>query len=126
MALPANARVQAAQSFVRDVRSVHEFMLRQDQRSADQRYAALLRQLKDAREHLRWNPRSGRPARFLDTASLQGRLSAARAKELAVANGVPDLRELVVKPYVVLYAHGHDRVVLLALKHARELTFKLE
>ena len=50
---------------------------------------------------------------------------AARAMDLAAVNGVPELRELVVKPYVLLYAHGKDRVVLLALKHERELTFHL-
>ena len=44
---------------------------------------------------------------------------------LAAAHGVPHLRELVVKPYVLLYAHGQDRVVLLALKHQRELQFHL-
>lgn len=51
---------------------------------------------------------------------------AARAAALAVAHGVPQLRELVVKPYVLLYAHGEDRVLLLALKHERQLVFKLD
>ena len=50
---------------------------------------------------------------------------ATRAAALAAAHGVPHLRELVVKPYVLLYAHGDDRVVLLALKHERELVFRL-
>lgn len=50
---------------------------------------------------------------------------AARAKALAAANGVPELRELVVKPYLLLYAHGHDLVVLLGLKHERQLVFQL-
>lgn len=50
---------------------------------------------------------------------------AARAITLAAVHGVPELRELVVKPYVLLYAHG-DRVVLLALKHDRQLIFQLE
>ena len=126
MALPANARVQAAHSFVRDVRSVHEFLSLHDRRSADDRYGLLLRQLKEAREHLRWNPAAGRPARFLQAQSAQGRALAARAVELASAHGVPQLRELVVKPYVLLYAQGGDRVLLLALKHERQLTFKLD
>jgi hypothetical protein len=49
----------------------------------------------------------------------------ARARALAGAHGVPELRELVVKPYVLLYAHASDRVVLLALKHERQLVFQI-
>ena len=124
MSLPVNARIQAAQSFVRNVRATHEFLHEQDSTSAATRYAALLVRLKEAREHLRWNPEAGRPARFLDAHSAQGQVMAARAMALAAAQGVPELRELVVKPYVLLYAHGNDRVVLLALKHERELIFQ--
>lgn len=126
MALPVNARLQAAQSFVRDVRSVHESLLQQDPVSAGERYGLLLRRLKEAREHLRWNPAAGRPARFLQAQSMQGRALAARAVALAAAHGAPELRELVAKPYVLLYAHGNDRVLLLALKHERQLMFKLD
>lgn len=49
---------------------------------------------------------------------------AARALALAAAQHTPELRELVVKPYVLLYAHSKDRVVLLALKHQRQLEFR--
>ena len=125
MSLPVNARVQAAQSFVRNVRSAHEFLLQQDSASADARYGALLIRLKEAREHLRWNPAAGRPARFLNAHSAQGQVMAARAMALAASHGVPELRELVVKPYVLLYAHDNDRVVLLALKHERQLVFQV-
>ena len=126
MVLPVNARIQAAHSFVRDVRSAHEFLVQQDPVSADDRYGLLLRHLNEARNLLRWNPAAGRPARFLDARSSQGRALAARAVALAAAQGVPQLRELVVKPYVLLYAHGEDRVLLLALKHERQLVFKLD
>jgi hypothetical protein len=125
MPLPANAHIQAAQSFVRNVRSAQEFMREQDSMSAEARYRALLAQLKEAREHLRWNPAAGRPARFLQANSAQGQAMAARAVALAAKHGVPQLRELVVKPHVLLYAHGTDRVVLLALKHERQLVFEL-
>ncbi len=125
MSLPVNARVQAAQSFIRNVRSVQEFQHQQDSSSAEARYGALLARLKEVREYLRWNPAAGRPARFLQMHSAQGQAMAARAVALAVAHEVPQLRELVVKPYVVLYAHSEDRVVLLALKHERQLVFEL-
>ncbi|TWO71136.1 hypothetical protein FN976_12555 [Caenimonas sedimenti] len=125
MTLPVDARIQAARSFVRDIRSAAEFLHQQDSTTAAARYDVLLAQLKDAREHLRWNPAGGRPARFLGAGSTQGQMMAARARTLAAAHGVPHLRELVVKPYVLLYAHGDDLVVLLALKHERELLFRL-
>jgi hypothetical protein len=125
VSLPVNARIQAAQSFVLNVRSAQEFLRQQDSTSAEARYGALLARLKEAREHLRWNPAAGRPARFLQAHSAQGRAMAARAVALAAAHGVPHLRELVVRPYVLLYAHSNDRVVLLALKHERQLVFQL-
>jgi hypothetical protein len=124
--LPAGARIQAAHSFVRDVRSAHAFFLEQDPASADERYGMLLQRLGDARAHLRWNPAAGRPARFLQAQSWQGRALAARAAALAAAHGAAHLRELVIKPYVLLYAHDEHRVLLLALKHERQLTFKLD
>lgn len=126
MPLPADARIQAAHSFVRNVRQAHEFLRQQDAASADRRHDQLLAQIKQARSHLRSNPAAGRPARFLEPTSEQGRTLAERAVALAAAHGVPSLRELVLKPYLLLYAHSSGRVVLLALKHERQLSFKLE
>jgi plasmid stabilization system protein ParE len=125
MPLPVDARISAAQSFVSNVRAAADFLHEQDPHAAPARHAALLEQLRQAREHLRWNPEAGRPARFLLLRSAQGRAQSARASALAAAHGVPQLRELVLKPYILLYAHGADRVVLLALKHERELIFRL-
>jgi hypothetical protein len=125
MSLPVNATIQAAQSYVLNVRAAQEFLTQQDAATAEARHAALLAQLKEARDLLRWNPASGRPARFLSARSGQARSIAARAMALAAAHGVPELRELVVKPYVLLYAHSADRVVLLALKHERQLVFQM-
>lgn len=124
MPLPVHARIQAAQTFLANVQSAHAFMREQDASTADARYSALLAQLKEARGHLRWSPSAGRPARFLASHSAQGQALAIRAKAIATAQGVPELRELVVKPHVLLYAHNIDRVVLLALKHERELIFQ--
>ncbi len=101
-------------------------MQQQDGTTADARYAALLERLQDARGHLRcWNPAAGRPARFLQAKSLQNQALAARVIRLATKQSVPQLRELVLKPYVLLYAHGEARVLLLALKHERQWSFEL-
>ncbi len=50
---------------------------------------------------------------------------ASRALALAAAHGVPELRELFVKPCVLLYACSADRVLLLALKHERQLVLQV-
>lgn len=50
---------------------------------------------------------------------------AERAAALAAVHGVPTLRELVLKPYILLCAYSKDSVVLLVLKHERELGFRL-
>jgi hypothetical protein len=125
MPLPANASLQAASSFLRNLHAIHTFLHEQDDTTADARYEALRAQLTQAREHLRWNTASGRPARFLQARSMQGHALAARAQALAAAQGVPELRELILRPYVLLYAHNASRVVLLALKHERQLEFQL-
>ena len=126
MALSANAKIEAAESFVRTVNEAHDFLQLQDATSAQRRYENLLEQISQAREHLRFNPEGGRPARFLDVATKQGHAVAARALALAAAHGVPSLREHIFKPYVLLYAHGPKRVVLLALKHDRQLQFNID
>jgi len=123
--LPVNAQLQAAQSFVRDVRASGDFMRQQDDAGADAPYGRLLAHLAEARELLRWNPACGRPARFLQAQSFQGQALAERAIAQAAVHGLPHLRELIVKPYVLVYAHGQDRVLLLALKHERQLSLGL-
>jgi hypothetical protein len=123
---PAGQRAPPGCAVLRSQCSVRSRVLQQqDSTRSKPRYAELIARLKDVREHLRWNPAAGRPARFLQARSAQGRAMAARAKALAAAHGVSELRELVVKPYVLLYAHGTDRVVLLALRHERELAFQV-
>lgn len=121
MPLPVNAQVHAAQSFVVSVRSAYQFLLQQDASRAEERYQELLTQLRKARERLRLNPASGRPARLLNLKSVQGRALAPRVKAQADSLGVPELRELIFKPYVLLYAHGKNQVFLLSLRHERQL-----
>lgn len=125
MPLPVNARVLATPSFARCLDEALDFLQGQDADAAARRQAALRAQLRQAREHLTWNPAAGRPARFLALRSWQGRSQAARAQALAAELGLPHLREWVLKPWVLLYAHDAQRVLLLALKHERQLGFSL-
>jgi hypothetical protein len=50
-----------------------------------------------------------------------GRFQDRQAHELARALGLPELRELVLGRYMLLYAHSAMAVVLLALRHERQL-----
>lgn len=72
---------------------------------------------------LAWSPAGGRPARFLQPKSAQASLRLAAVQRLAVSAGLPNLREYVVGSHLVLYAHSDIEVVLLALKHYRQLTY---
>lgn len=108
MPLPVNAQVHAAQSFVVSMRNAYEFLQQQDATRAEARYQELLVQLGKARERLSWNAATGRPARLLNLKSAQGRALVPRAKAQAESLGVPALRELILKPYVLLYAHGEN------------------
>jgi hypothetical protein len=40
--------------------------------------------------------------------------------------GRPNLREYVVGQHIILYAHSETEVVLLALKHPRQLMYSAE
>lgn len=123
MPLPANARIRVARTFVRDVRAAADFMHLQDATRAEERYERLLARLDEVRGLLRWNPASGRPARFMDAQSVHAAVIQTEARSLMDLTSLPQLRELVLKPYVLLYAHDASQVVLLALRHERQLGF---
>jgi hypothetical protein len=74
-------------------------------------------------ETLRWAPAGGRPARFFAGWSVQARIRARKVEALADEAGLPHLREYVLKHHVVLYAHSSDRVVLLAMRHQKQLSY---
>ncbi len=70
-----------------------------------------------------WSPASGRPARFLKPNSAQASLRLAAVQQLAQSAGLPQLREFVIGSHAVLYAHSDTEVLLLSLKHHRQLTY---
>lgn len=123
MQRPVNAQVSAAPHFATSLQAVYAFMLEQDATSAPVRLAQLKRDLREMRTLLAWSPASGRPARFLRPNSAQASLRLAAVQRLAQTAGLPHLREYVIGSYVVLYAHSDSEVVLLSLKHHRQLTY---
>ena len=123
MQRPVNAQVSAAPNFAASLQAVHAFMVAQDAASAQARLVQLKRDLREMKTLLAWSPASGRPARFLRANSVQASLRLEAVQQLAQSAGLPHLREYVIGPHVVLYAHSDTEVVLLSLKHHRQLTY---
>lgn len=123
MQRPVNAQVSAAPHFAASLLIVHAFMLEQDAASTPARLTQLKRELREMKTLLAWSPASGRPARFSSPNSAQASLRLAAVQQLARSAGLPQLREYVIGPHVVLYAHSETEVVLLSLKHHRQLNY---
>lgn len=123
MALPLNASVEATPNFIANLAAAQQFFILQDADSADSRFAKLKAELREMLAVLAWSPAAGRPARFLAAQSAQAKLKTAAVLQLAEQAGLPDLREYVVGQHIVLYAHSATEVMLLALKHQRQLVY---
>jgi hypothetical protein len=125
VSIPVNARVRAVPNFLACLRAARDFMAEQDAASAPARFNALQAELVKARGLLSFSPESGRPARFLEAKTGWGRFQANQATELARALGMPGLRELVLARHLLLYAHSEREVLLLSLRHERQLRYLL-
>jgi hypothetical protein len=126
MTLPIRARVEAAPNFISNLKIAHQFFLEQDADSAPERYRKLKSELREMIAVLSWSPASGHPARFFTARSAQARLRSQTVQQLATQAGLPNLREYLVNRHIVLYAHSEVDVVLLALKHQRQLIYLAE
>lgn len=123
MALQVNARIGAAPNFASNLEQAHAFFVQQDAATALARFKQLKAELREMKRVLSWSPTSGRPARFLNSQSAQAHMRTAQVVQLAAQVGLPFLREYVVAQHVVLFAHAESEVVLLALKHHRQLAY---
>ena len=127
MALPLNAKVEAAPNFLANLEAAHQFFQIQDADSADTRLTKLKADIREMIAILAWSPASGRPARFLTAKSAQATLKTHAVQQLAEQAGLPHLREYIVgQQFIVLYAHSETDVVLLAIKHQRQLMYSAE
>lgn len=126
MTLPVNTGVEAAPNFLGNLEAAQLFLVAQDADTASERFRKLKAELREMITILGWSPAAGRPARFLTARSAQARLRAESVQQLAAQAGLPNLREYVVSRHIVLYAHSEAEVVLLALKHQRQLTYWVE
>ena len=125
MSIPVNAKVRAVPNFLACLRAARGLMVEQDAASAAARFEELQAELVRARSLLSFAPASGRPARFLGAKTGWGQYQAQQAVQLAQALGMPELRELVLARHVMLYAHSERDVLLLSLRHQRQLGYRL-
>lgn len=126
MALPSNAKVEATRNFLANLDATQQFFLAQDVDTAALRFTKLKAELREMTSTLSWSPAGGRPARFLAARSAQVRANAETVMHLAREAGLPGLREYISGRHIVLYAHSETDVVLLALKHQRQLFYAAE
>ena len=125
MSIPVNAKVRAVPNFLTCLRAALGFMVDQDAASAPLRFERLQAELVKARALLSFAATSGRPARFLAAKTGWGQFQAQQAAQLARTLGMPGLRELVLARHVLLYAHSDRDVLLLSLRHERQLGYRL-
>jgi hypothetical protein len=126
VSIPINAKVRAVPNFIECLRAIQSFVAEQDAASAPARFRKLQSEMTKARDLLSFAPASGRPARFLDARTGWGQFQAQQALQLAQALGLPELRELVLARHVLLYAHSPRDVLLISLRHERELGYRLQ
>lgn len=123
MSLADKVRIDATPNFLANLEAAHLFFIAQDAESAAQGFRMLKAELRNTISVVSWSPAGGRRARFLTGRSAQARLKADAVKQLAEKAGLPNLREYVLGQHIVLYAHSETEVVLLALKHQRQLSY---
>jgi len=125
MALPRHAKIEATPNFLANLDAAHQFFRVQDADNAGSRFSKLKAELREMVTLLAWSPASGRPARFLSAKSAQATMKANTVLQLAEQAGLPSLREYIVGQFIVLYAHSETDVVLLAIKHQRQLMYSV-
>jgi plasmid stabilization system protein ParE len=116
-------RVDFADTFQERMETIEEFMLLQDARSAPSRMDVLWEQIYRFRDLVMTHRQLGRPAEILAAGSDQEAARLNNLLRLAVEAGVPDFREYVLHSHVILYAHSDSRVVVLSIRHQRELGY---
>ena len=126
MTLTARARIEATPNFLSNMKDAHLFFVAQDADSSTERFRQLKAELREMVAVLSWSPASGHPARFFTARSAQAWLRTQTVQQLAVQAGLPNLREYIINRHIILYAHSEVEVVLLALKHQRQLTYLVE
>jgi len=114
-----------AENFAHNLDRIQTFLLDRDPASAPARFSALLEDVERAGALLVEAPELGRPAAFLASRAPRVLMLAKRLQELGNAAQARELREYVLRGYLVLYAVRDDEVVFLAIRAQRERRYAL-
>ncbi|WP_179196409.1 hypothetical protein [Caballeronia sordidicola] len=98
-------------------------MLAQDVESAAARTEQLWGEIYRFGDLVALHPKIGRPAGLLAAGSIEGQLRLDRVLRLASEANLPELREYVLRTHLILYAHSDTHVLLLSIRHERELGY---
>jgi plasmid stabilization system protein ParE len=115
--------VEFADSFGEALEALEEFMLFQDGNSALRRVENLQQEIGRFIDLVKKHPRIGRFADLLAVSDARARLWLEEVLRLASAAGLNEFREYVLPSHVVLYAHSDSRVLVLSIRHQRELGY---
>ena len=115
--------VEIADQFKEALDEVEEFMLMQDAASAPHRADKLESEIVGLIDLFERHPKIGRPADFLSLTSPAAELWTRQVRQQAASVGLTEFREYVLSPYVALYGCSHSHVVMLSIRHEREVGY---
>jgi plasmid stabilization system protein ParE len=116
-------QVDFAETLEERLVSIEEFLLAQDVDSAADRAEQLWGEIYRFGDLVALHPKIGRPAGLLAANSVEGQLRLNRVLRLASDANLPELREYVLRGHLILYAHSDTHVLLLSIRHQRELGY---
>ena len=119
-------RVDFAETLEQRLETIQEFLLVQDVSSAAGRMEDLMSEIYRFGELVAIHPKIGRPAGVLAVNSVEGQSRLERVLRLASEANLPELREYIMRSHLILYAHSDMRVLLLSIRHQRELGYAPE
>jgi plasmid stabilization system protein ParE len=115
--------VEFADSFGEALEALEEFMLMQDGDSALRRVENLQQEIGRFIDLVKKHPRIGRFADLLAVSDARALLWLEQVLKLAAAAGLTEFREYVLPSHVVLHALSDSRVLVLSIRHQRELGY---
>src|SRR5665213_1361373 len=115
------ARVRIAANFERNLNSIRGFLIEQE--SAAGFDSLIARLFEDVIPYLKLFPKMGRDFLGRDPLSEEGRAKLQAPKMKSGKH--TEIREYIADEYLVLYALRDSGVILLAIRHHRQLSFDL-
>jgi hypothetical protein len=116
-------RLDIAESFGERLRTLEGFITAQDAQTAPTRIEDLREEVLNFIDLVKVHREIGRPASALAASSVEGKRRLERVLQLAAEAGLRDLREYVLRSHVLLYSHSDSQVLLLSIRHQRELRY---